>query len=54
MHGMTLVRRFLMMATVLAIGIGAAHACSHDIYCPEKWVWSDSEGTCVEAPTGIF
>ena len=46
-------RKFAVL-TVLAIAtgvnIGAAFACNHDVLCPVSWVWSDREGTCVEAP----
>ena len=38
-----------LVAGLLAGSAGAALACSHDIQCPDKWVWSDKEGTCVEA-----
>lgn len=42
----------IMIAALMTAGTSAALACDQDIYCPVKWVWSDSEGTCVEAPTG--
>lgn len=40
----------LLLALVLSAGTSMAMACDQDIYCPVKWVWSDSEGTYVEAP----
>ena len=41
-----------MLSALLIIPFSAAYACNHDILCPEKWVWSDAEGTCVEAEPG--
>lgn len=29
--------------------VGKAVACD-DVECPQKWVWSDAEGTCIEQP----
>ncbi|MFQ5625622.1 MAG: hypothetical protein ACE5FM_03095 [Methyloligellaceae bacterium] len=37
-----------MLCAAIIISLSAAYACNHDILCPEKWVWSDAEGTCVE------
>ncbi len=31
---------------------GTILACNHDILCADGWVWSDDEGTCVEAESG--
>lgn len=44
----------LLMVAVVAMGItmGSSLACNHDIECPAAWVWSDEEGTCVEAESG--
>ena len=42
----------LLLLALLSVRAGTAYACSHDILCPEKWVWSDAEGTCVEADPG--
>jgi hypothetical protein len=42
----------LVLSTVSAFSTSAAYACNHDILCPVKWVWSDGEGTCIEAPKG--
>ena len=41
----------VLVCTNFAVG-SAAFACHHDIMCPAKWVWSDAEGSCVEAPGG--
>ncbi len=41
-----------LLSTVSVISVGTAYACNHDILCPVNWVWSDSEGTCVEDPKG--
>jgi len=41
-----------MLSAAPAISVGAAYACNHDIQCPDNWVWSDGEGTCVEDPKG--
>lgn len=38
-----------VLALVAGINIGAAFACNHDILCPTGWVWSDNEGSCIEA-----
>lgn len=26
---------------------GVALACDADIMCPDNWIWSDREGTCI-------
>ncbi len=44
----------LLFISALAAGAGRVYACNHDILCPEKWVWSDAEGTCVEAEPGTM
>lgn len=41
----------LIVGVALCAGAGAVLACDQDIFCPDTWVWSDSEGTCVKAPT---
>lgn len=41
-----------VLSAVSAITVGAAHACNHDIQCPDNWVWSDNEGACVEDAKG--
>ena len=41
-----------ILSAALVISLRATYACNHDIECPEKWVWSDAEGTCVEAAPG--
>lgn len=41
----------LTFSTIIAATtVGAVFACDEDILCPDRWVWSDKEGTCVEAP----
>lgn len=47
---MKLIVTMVTVSAVLAAGIGSVYACNHDILCPDDWVWSDDEGTCVEAP----
>lgn len=42
----------ILLFAVLVLSTGAAYACSHDILCPTKWVWSDAKGTCVEDTKG--
>ena len=42
----------ILLSTLSVISVGTAHACMHDIMCPVNWVWSDSEGTCVEDRKG--
>lgn len=32
------------------LSIVSSFACDQDILCPEGWMWSDSEGSCTEAP----
>jgi hypothetical protein len=45
----------LFVLTALSVlSVGAAYACNHDILCPDNWVWSDGEGTCVEEPKGTM
>jgi len=51
-HHMKYAFALLVLSAVSAITVGAAHACNHDILCPDNWVWSDGEGTCVEDPKG--
>jgi hypothetical protein len=47
---MNLILTAVTFSVLLAAGVGAVFACNHDILCPDDWVWSDDEGTCVEAP----
>lgn len=43
-----------MLSVMFVIPAGAAYACNHDILCPDQWIWSDLEGTCVEdTPPGM-
>jgi len=46
-------RHILLFALTLSAVLASAPAtmaCDEDIMCPVAWVWSDKEGTCVEAP----
>jgi len=45
---------FLLILFASTLFAGVANACNHDILCPDQWVWSDAEGTCVEAETGTM
>jgi hypothetical protein len=56
-HGVQYMRHVfaLFVLTALSVlSVGAAYACNHDILCPDNWVWSDGEGTCVEEPKGTM
>lgn len=45
---------FLLIIALVAFAAtpSSSLACNHDILCPDSWVWSDEEGTCVEAEPG--
>ncbi len=40
------IRPILIAATFVCLFAWQAMACD-DVECPEMWVWSDAEGTCV-------
>ncbi len=37
-------------ATIMGVAMGRGLACDQDIFCPDGWMWSDNEGSCIEAP----
>lgn len=44
---------FAVMITALMITgltIISSLACDQDIFCPDGWMWSDNEGSCIDAP----
>jgi len=43
-----------ILSAALFLSLRVAYACNHDILCPDQWVWSDAEGTCVEAGPPIM
>ena len=53
-HHMRFAFALFMLTTLSVLSGGAAFACNHDILCPDNWVWSDGEGTCVEDPKGTM
>jgi len=40
-------RPVILVAGVICLFAWQAKACD-DVECPESWVWSDAEGTCIE------